>query len=47
MLNNNTNESIINVAIDMILNGPHVNLGSKTTGLAVDEILKLFIYLNI
>ncbi len=41
-LNNNTNESIINVAIDMILNGVHVNLVSKATGLSVYEILKWY-----
>lgn len=41
-LNNNTNESIINVAIDMILNGVHVNLVSKATGLSVNEILKWY-----
>ena len=41
-LNNNTNESIINVAIDMILNGVHVNLVYKATGLSVHEILKWY-----
>ena len=38
-LHNNDKESIINVAIDMILQGVHVELISIATGLSVKEIL--------
>lgn len=42
-LHNNDKESITNVAIDMILQGVHVELIAKATGLLVEEILTWYI----
>ena len=42
-LQNNDKESIINVAIDQILQGVHVELISKATGLSVKEILTWYV----
>ena len=42
-LRNNDKESIINVAIDLILQGVDVELISKATGLSVKEILTWYV----
>ena len=42
-LRNNDKESIINVAIDLLLQGVHVELISKATGLSVKEILTWYV----
>ncbi len=42
-LQNNDKESIINVAIDLILQGFNVELISKATGLSVKEILTWYV----
>ena len=42
-LHNNDKESIINVAIDLLLEGVHVELISKATGLSVKVILKWYV----
>ena len=42
-LHNNDKESIINVAIDLILQGVHVELIAKATGLSAEEILTWYV----
>lgn len=42
-LNNNDKESIINVAIDLMLEGVHVELIAKATGLSVEKILTWYV----
>ncbi len=42
-LNNNDKESIINVAIDLMLEGVHVELIATATGLSVKEILTCYV----
>ena len=42
-LRNNDKESIINVPIDLLLQGVHVELISKATGLSVKEILTCYV----
>ena len=42
-LHNNDKENIINIAIDLILQGVHVELTSKATGLSVKEILTWYV----
>ncbi len=45
-LRNNYKESIINVAIDLLLQGVHVERISKATGLSVKEILTWYVTKN-
>lgn len=42
-LHNNDKESIINVTIDLILQGVRVELIAKATGLSVEEILTWYV----
>ena len=45
-LYNNDKESMINIAIDPLLQGVHVELISQATGLSVKEILTWYVTKN-